>query len=504
MLWALVADPHAAVPRWDTAFGAGPEHLTQTHAWLRHLALGVQAAFTTLPMFVYGVTAAVVLALRRHPRTAIWLVVAMGLTPLVNSTLKRVVGRHRPIWPHPITTLNDPSFPSGHSSAIACAAVIAVLIAMFLVKQVALRRVVIVVAALLAVLVGADRVFLGVHNASDVLAGWSLGAAVALLTAAAIDPVSAPAPTPPPLPTLGSSGTRHVAVILNPIKVPDVPAFKSELAAAIHAAGWEGVHWHETRADEPGAEMAHDAAVAGAELVITCGGDGTVRAVCEELAGTGIPVGIVPAGTGNLLARNLDLPLNLRQAVEVAVNGQDQAIDLVRVTGDGLEESSFLVMAGMGFDAAIMEGVNESFKARFGWIAYVLSGLRSLMYPAMRVEVSVDGGPFTRHRARTVVLGNVGYLQAGMPLIPDAAIDDGQLDVVLLYPRRFMSWIPLAVRVLSKSRRTDDTITRFVGRTVTVRAAVQAPRQLDGDLVPRGRELTATVLPGRLLVRVPR
>ena len=127
-----------------------------------------------------------------------------------------------------------------------------------------------------------------------------------------------------------------------------------------------------------------------------------------------------------------------------------------------------MVMAGMGFDAAIMEGVNEEFKAKVGWIAYVLSALKSLMFPAVRVEISVDGGEFTTHRARTIVVGNVGYLQAGMPLLPDAAIDDGLLDVVLLHPRRFLSWIPLAFRVLAKRPRTDELVDRMTGRTVVV------------------------------------
>jgi diacylglycerol kinase family enzyme len=161
-------------------------------------------------------------------------------------------------------------------------------------------------------------------------------------------------------------------------------------------------------------------------------------------------------------------------------------------------------MAGMGFDAAIMEGVNEDFKAKVGWLAYVWSALKALMFPAIRVEVSVDDGPFTKHRARTLVIGNVGHLQAGMPLIPDAAIDDGQLDVVLLYPRRFLSWLPVAARVLTKNPRTDESITRMTGRTVVVRAPAPAPRQLDGDLVAPGKELRAECIHGRLLVRVPR
>jgi diacylglycerol kinase family enzyme len=151
-----------------------------------------------------------------------------------------------------------------------------------------------------------------------------------------------------------------------------------------------------------------------------------------------------------------------------------------------------------------MEDANEQIKAKVGWLAYVVSGVRHMMFPAVRLDISVDDGEWTRHRARTVLIGNVGYLQAGMPLLPDAAIDDGVLDVVLLHPSRFLSWIPLAVRVLSKGRRTDDLINRMTGQTVTVRAQSDTPRQLDGDSIGAGRELHAECVHGRLLVRVAR
>ena len=212
----------------------------------------------------------------------------------------------------------------------------------------------------------------------------------------------------------------------------------------------------------------------------------------------------MPAGTGNLLARNLAIPLFLRAAIDVALNGQDRAIDLVEVSGDGFEDTHFMVMAGMGLDAAIMEGVNEDIKRRVGWIAYVLSGLKALMSPVVKVEIAVDGGEFTTYKAVTVVVGNVGFLQAGMPLLPDAAIDDGVLDVVVLHPKRFLSWLPLVARVLSKGKRTDETIGRLTGQSVAIRASADTPRQLDGDAIGPGRELRMHCVHGRLLVRVPR
>ncbi len=374
-----------------------------------------------------------------------------------------------------------------------------------LVRRRGLRRLLLAVAVGLALVVGADRIFLGVHNLSDVLAGYLLGGAVTMLLLALFDPKPKPLGlTQTPMLELLPAPDRTLAAVLNPIKVEEPIAFRAMVETLAAATGFAKVLWWETTVEDTGYSMAHQAAVSGATLVLAIGGDGTIRAVCEELAGTGIPVGIVPAGTGNLLARNLDLPLYLRSAVDVALNGQDRAIDMVNVSGDNMEDATFLVMAGMGFDAAIMEGVNEQFKAKVGWLAYVWSALKSLLFPAITVEVSVEGGEFTKHKARTIVIGNVGNLQAGMPLIPDADIDDGLIDVVLLYPRRFLSWLPLAARVLTKNPRTDETITRMQGREVVVRTTTDAPRQLDGDLINSGKELRATCVHGRLLVRVPR
>jgi len=489
--------------RVDNDLGRGPESWTHRHDLARHFFLLVAAVFSTIPMTVYTLVAAVFLALRKHTRAALWTVGVMLAAALSTMALKVVFQRKRPVWHDPITALNGYSFPSGHSSGIAAAAGVVIVLTLLLVRRRGLRRVLYAVALGLALLVGLDRLFLGVHNASDVVAGWGVGAFWVLLGSV----VYHPAPRSrqleafaTPVPT-----TRTLAVVLNPVKVEDEASFRAMVERAAADGGWATPTWYTTTIEDPGRSMAEQAAISGAELVLVCGGDGTVRTVCAELAGTGVSVGVVPAGTGNLLARNLGIPLYLQAAVDVALHGQDRAIDLVKVSGDGLgPDDHFMVMAGMGFDAAVMEGANEAIKARVGWLAYVVSGLRNIMFPAVRVDVRVDGGEWTRHRARTVLIGNVGYLQAGMPLLPDAAIDDGVLDVVLLHPRRFISWVPLAVRVLSKGKRTDELLNRMTGRTVTVRAATDTPRQLDGDPIGLGRELHAECVHGRLLVRVPR
>jgi len=498
-------------------------------AGLQRVLLSVEDLAGTLAMTAYTLVLAIAMFLKGHRRASYFTLGVMLFTALATTGLKTLVGRARPEWQQLDEFLENGAYPSGHASSIAAFTGVVLVLVTMLVRRQAIRRLLGTAMVVVAVVVGADRILLGRHFPSDVVGGALLGAAFVLVGLALYSPYPrSHALKIEPLPEAVPSAKR-LSVVLNPIKVEDVEAFQSTVAAMAVEAGWREPTWHLTTPEDSGTGQAELASVEGADLVIVCGGDGTVREVCAELAGTGIPVGIIPAGTGNLLARNLGIPLYIRAAIDIALTGQDRAIDMVKVTGDAAGdrddepdgppeaegepdgdltapgiESHFMVMAGMGFDAAIMEGVNEDIKRKVGWLAYVISALKSLMFPVTKVELSVDGGEWTKHRARMVMVGNVGYLQAGMPLLPDATIDDGLLDVVLLNPRRFLSWIPLAVRVLAKRTRTDDTINRMTGRTVSIRAGVDTPRQLDGDSIGPGRELHMECIHGRLLVRVPR
>ncbi|MCM0621095.1 diacylglycerol kinase family protein [Nocardioides bruguierae] len=435
------------------------------------------------------------------------------ITPLVvgrlTSLLKVTYGRERPAWQNTDGFLESGSFPSGHASGTGALVALLALVVLVAVPSVLGRRVLLGVLAVIQVVVCLDRVLLGRHYPSDTVAGTLLGVGAVLVAVALYPPQGGTRRGETPTPgTQDEAGEpvaqgRPLAVVLNPVKVSDPDAFVEMVAGMAATRGWAPPRVYLTTVEDPGHGMTRAALRDGAELVLVCGGDGTVREVCATMAGTGVPVGIVPAGTGNLLARNLDIPLYRRPALECALGGETKAVDLVAVRGDGLEETHFLVMAGMGLDAAIMESVNEEFKARVGWLAYVFSGIKASMFPTIKLEISVDGGEFTTHRARMAVVGNVGYLTAGMPLLPDATIDDGRLDVVLLYPRGLLSWVPLAARVLLRQRHTDDLVNRMTGRTITLRSASAVPRQLDGDPCGEGRELEMTCLPGELLVRVP-
>ena len=480
-----------------------PARWAAAHHGLHGPLRGVELLFGTVGIVVIAALLAGGLA-RSYRRAAVFVVGTTIASALVRYLLAHLFDRQRPAWQEHAHLLSGPGYPSGHvTTATALAGAVAVLVRM-LVRRAGVRRLAYTGLVLVVLVVAADRILLGRHYPTDVVGGMLLGGAVVLAALAAYSPVprSHAVHAAPLVQTVPGGHSLHV--VLNPIKVESVGQFQSIVSEMAAEAGWDRPTWHLTTVEDSGTGMAAAAAVAGADLVMVCGGDGTVREVCAELAGTGIPVGIIPAGTGNLLARNLSLPLYLRAAIDVALTGQDRAVDLVEVSGDGIEDTHFLVMAGMGFDAAIMEGVNEDIKKRVGWIAYVLSGVKALMFPAVRLEISIDDGPFTKHRARTVIVGNVGTLTAGMPLLPDARIDDGLLDVVLLHPQRFLSWLPLAWRILSKRPHTDELVNRMRGGSVVIRADRDTPRELDGDTLGAGRELRMTCLHARLLVRVPR
>jgi diacylglycerol kinase family enzyme len=298
--------------------------------------------------------------------------------------------------------------------------------------------------------------------------------------------------------------TTSVALVLNPVKVTDAAALREGLAERCARAGLAAPLVLETTEEDPGVSMAREAVAAGATVVAVAGGDGTVRAVAEGLTGTGVALAVVPQGTGNLLARNLELPLDVDTALDAVVDGTDRRIDVGRLVGGDDEGTVFTIMAGAGFDAAMMRDAPEGLKAAVGWPAYLVGGARGMRRQRARLELVVDGGAPVRARVRTVLVGNLGKLQGGLELLPDARPDDGLLDVALVAPRNPFDWARLAWRGLTGRHRTDHRLRTWQAREVDVRLQRPQPRQVDGDLVPDRDRLTVRVEPGALVVRVPK
>lgn len=293
-----------------------------------------------------------------------------------------------------------------------------------------------------------------------------------------------------------------VAVVVNPTKFDDLDAVKAQVAEVTTRLGWGEARWYETTEEDPGRGQAARALAEGASVVCPLGGDGTVRAVASALVGTGTPLGLLPGGTGNLLARNLDLPVDdLDQALEVALTGTDRAIDVGRVSFDGGDDEVFLVMTGMGLDAQAVDA-DEGLKARFGTLAYVATGLKALLLPGFRVRVASGADECARQNTRMVVVGNCGYLTGGVALFPDAALDDGRLDAVVASPAGVLGWLSLLVDVLSRHHSGHPRLRRLVGEGFEVRAHRPVESEIDGDVVGRRRVLAARVEPGALVVRV--
>ena len=289
----------------------------------------------------------------------------------------------------------------------------------------------------------------------------------------------------------------RAAIIVNPAK-SDVAALREQVDNTLDAAGWSASLWLETTPEDPGHGMAQAAVDAGVQLVVIAGGDGTLLACLHSLVGSDVPVALLPLGTGNLLARNLGVPFELEEALAVALDGVDRRIDCGRV-----DDHPFAVMAGIGFDAAMMAAATEGMKRFAGWPAYVAGGLRHLRDPMMQVRLRIDGGPVMHRPARTVLIGNVGRLQGGLELLLDAQADDGLLDVVVVAPRTLRDWIGLAWRVIRRHRTRHPHLERFKGRSVDIEADRVVPRQMDGEVIADGRSLAARVESGALVVRAP-
>jgi len=317
---------------------------------------------------------------------------------------------------------------------------------------------------------------------------------------------------------------RTAAIVVNPVKV-DEPALREALAAAEKRWGWAETLWLETTEDDPGTGQAKEALERGVDVVIAAGGDGTVRTVAETLRGTGVPIALLPSGTGNLLARNLDLTLDdVENALDSAFDGGDRAIDMgVVELRDGdtpIRRHAFLVMAGVGIDAQMIAATDDDLKARHGWLAYVKAMGKVLRDKnELRIRYQLDKG--TRHsaRAHTVLIGNCGSLPANVLLLPDAAVDDGEFDIIVLRPEGFMGWLQIAVKIFWENgvlRRTSvgrrlmgadhevRAMNYFKGSEFVMRLSRAEEVELDGDLFGRASALRTWVDPSSLTVKVPR
>ncbi|GAA1490181.1 diacylglycerol/lipid kinase family protein [Brachybacterium sacelli] len=321
-------------------------------------------------------------------------------------------------------------------------------------------------------------------------------------------------------PALSPDRVRKVAVVLNPSKFDDAERFRSRLREIVEELEGAEVTFYETSIEDPGRGQARQARQDDADLVIAAGGDGTVRLVASVLAGTDTRMGIIPSGTGNLLARNLDIPLEDPPAAMIAaLTGHDRQIDVGWLrTGGSIDEAAtsaeqiFLVIAGFGADAEMIGHTDPQMKKRLGWIAYVLGGVRTILGRSIDVVLDFPDGTRHAHKARTVLLGNVGKLPGGFVLMPEATADNGRLEIVVAGWRGAAGFSQVLTEVVNprlvpKGRFAETTrmssMDRYQATEVRVATTKAQPVQLDGDTDAEATHLIARIDPGVLRLRVP-
>lgn len=315
---------------------------------------------------------------------------------------------------------------------------------------------------------------------------------------------------------MNASRQPRIAVVYNPAKVE-----RRELQ--LHIERYGDVTWYETTPDDPGFAQADRAVEEGADIVIAAGGDGTVRMVALALSGSPAALGIVPAGTGNLLARNLGIPLTVGAAVERAFTGSTRLIDLCRAEltypDGGTEHSAFAVMAGVGVDAGMIHYTDDQWKARIGAAAYVPAVFRSLG-GGNRIDMSfsLDDAPPTPTSVHTCIIGNCGDLIGNIPLLPAAEPDDGLLDAVFMRPQHAASWGSIGAKLVADSARkslselpnsrlrpldplpTPDSLDYAQARRIVMDFAEPEPLELDGDDAGLVSRAAIDIIPGTLNV----
>lgn len=248
-----------------------------------------------------------------------------------------------------------------------------------------------------------------------------------------------------------------------------------------------------------GRDLTAGARASGYDLVLVAGGDGTLADAAAGLVGRSVPLGIIPAGTGNIIALNLGVPLSPREAARAAFFGTPEPYDVGR-TDDG---RIFLLGAGAGYDADLIRDADRELKRRFGPLAYIFAMFKNLNVKRSRYVVELDGAERIHVHAKSVLVTNVSRTMGSLPLAPDARVDDGRLDVVIFTFTGFLELLLLFFRALFGVLKHDPRVRFHQARTIRISASRPIPVQVDGEAVERTTPLFVEVLPGALRIMRP-
>ncbi|HUP88002.1 MAG TPA: diacylglycerol kinase family protein [Longimicrobiales bacterium] len=301
-----------------------------------------------------------------------------------------------------------------------------------------------------------------------------------------------------------SAYANRSLIIINPkAGSEDAVTLMRKLGGAFAA---RGANFDIIQTEKPGhaTDLARHAATLGYRTVCVVGGDGTIAEAATGLVGTQTPLAVIPRGTANQVALNLAIPIRFEAAVETAVNGRPMPIDLGKVDG-----RAFALIAGAGFDAAMMSAATRDLKERWGFGAYVYGAVKSAlnMSPA-KFCVRADDRVL-EISAVSVMIANVGalftkYIPVRFPLTPHAlgSWTDGVFDIVIVAPKKFPDWASVLWSAALRDFSGNERLIHLQARTVTIESDQPIPTQIDGDPVGT-TPLTATVIEKGVQIMVP-
>jgi diacylglycerol kinase (ATP) len=272
-----------------------------------------------------------------------------------------------------------------------------------------------------------------------------------------------------------------------------------ELRERLGDEGFSDPIWSEVPKSRFAPKRVEAALEDGAELVFAWGGDGLVQRCIDILAGTGVPLAVLPAGTANLFASNLDVPPDLETAVEIGLHGDDRELDVGRVNGE-----RFGVMAGAGLDARMIQAADGGLKDRFGRAAYVWTAAKELRNEPFKARIEVNGDLWYKGNASCILLGNVGSLFAGVDVFENAHPDDGLLELGVSNAEGLGDWARTMAQTVIGTATKSPFVQATKAKKIVVELSRKVPYELDGGERVAAKRLKAKVEPGALKVRVPR
>ncbi|HEU5385043.1 MAG TPA: diacylglycerol kinase family protein, partial [Streptosporangiaceae bacterium] len=237
-----------------------------------------------------------------------------------------------------------------------------------------------------------------------------------------------------------------------------------ELRQVLAREGVTDPLWYEVKKSRRAPEYARRAAARGADVIFVWGGDGTVQRCIDAVAGTDTAVAILPAGTANLLAANLQIPHDLAAAVQTGLYGDRRRLDTGSVNGE-----RFTVMAGAGFDARMIAAADRGLKDRLGRAAYLITGARNLRASRVRAAIEVDGQPFFTGKISCVLAANVGTILGGVEAFPQAQPDDGRLELGVVTARNPVQWARTFGRMALGHPDQSPFVTVTRGKKIRIR-----------------------------------